>query len=106
MPNRPPIHRPPGWKPWEERRWAYDRQRGSGPSRGYDAAWRKLRAQFIRANPWCSELGCGMPTTDVDHVLSVRERPDLRLEWFNLKPYCHPHHSARTSREQSWNEPR
>jgi 5-methylcytosine-specific restriction endonuclease McrA len=80
-----------------------DKLRGTASQRGYDAAWRKVREQFIAAHPWCCEPGCGKPAKDVDHIVSIRERPDLRLHWSNLRSFCHPHHSARTSREQSWN---
>jgi len=81
----------------------HDRERGSSADRGYDAAWRKVRKQFLVAHPMCCEPGCGKPATDVDHIKSVREHPELRLSWSNLRPLCHPHHSARTSRDHSWN---
>lgn len=97
------MHRPPGWKPPEVRRLAYDRERAAEKNKIYDAAWRKLRAAFLRAHPVCCEPGCGAKATDADHIVSVREAPELRLAWRNLRPYCHAHHSARTSRDHSWN---
>jgi 5-methylcytosine-specific restriction protein A len=102
MPFRPPIFRPPGQLSPEASRLAYERQRGSSTARGYDNHWRKLRDAFIAENPLCCEPGCDQPSTDADHILSVRKRPDLRLAWHNLRPYCHGHHSARTARDQSW----
>jgi 5-methylcytosine-specific restriction enzyme A len=98
MPFRPPIHRPPGWKPEAQSRAEQDKLRGSANDRGYDAAWRKLRAQFLKVNPWCCEAGCGERATQVDHVHSIRERPDLRLSWENLQPMCRGHHSSATNR--------
>lgn len=79
---------------------AYDQERGGPRRRGYDAAWERLRADFLAAHPVCCIPGCGKPATDADHVTSVRERPDLRLVRSNLRPMCHPHHSQRTSRDQ------
>jgi 5-methylcytosine-specific restriction enzyme A len=38
----------------------------------------------------------------VDHIYSIRERPELRLAEFNLRPYCKRHHSERTAREQGF----
>jgi hypothetical protein len=109
MPSRPPTHRPQQWKPREqherERRAQLDEQRPSSTERGYDATWRKLRLVFIRQHPVCSTPRCGDMTTDVDHVQSVEERPDLRLEWSNLRAYCHACHSRRTALEQGFARP-
>jgi len=88
------------------KRLAYDRERAPEKNKIYDAAWRRCRKLFIAAHPICCEPGCGQPTTDVDHIKGAREHPELRLSWSNLRPFCHAHHSARTSREQSWNKPR
>lgn len=103
MPSKPPAHRPPGWKPPAVRRAEHDRERGTAAQRGYDAAWRAVRRQFLDAHPKCCEHGCELAATDVDHIVSVKDAPELRLHWSNLRPFCHAHHSARTSREQSWN---
>jgi 5-methylcytosine-specific restriction endonuclease McrA len=43
---------------------------------------------------------------DVDHLLSVRQHPELRLTWSNLRSFCHSHHSARTARDQGFARPR
>ncbi|MFC5386311.1 HNH endonuclease [Aquamicrobium segne] len=50
----------------------------------------------------CSTEGCGKPTTDVDHIQSIRERSDLRLVWANLRPFCHSCHSRHTARTQGF----
>lgn len=84
----------------------YDKGRGTAAERGYDSKWRALRLKFIKVNPICCEHGCGRPTEEVDHIISVRERPDLRLAWKNLRPYCKSHHSARTARDQSFGRAR
>lgn len=80
-------------------RRAYEEARGTGAARGYDGAWRGLRAAYLRQHPRCSEPGCSLPSTDADHVIPIRVNPVLRLEWKNLRAYCHAHHSAKTVRE-------
>ncbi|OYY35565.1 MAG: endonuclease [Rhodospirillales bacterium 24-66-33] len=106
MPTMPPRHRPPGMPTREQaearRKAEIDKRRPSPAERGYDAAWRRCRKKFIEAHPVCCVPGCGKPTSDVDHIKSVRERPDLRLSWSNLRPYCHAHHSQRTATEQGF----
>jgi 5-methylcytosine-specific restriction enzyme A len=98
VPSRPPIHRPLGWKPEAQRRAEQDKLRGSANDRGYDREWRNLRGAFLKMNPWCCEAGCSERATQVDHVLSVRARPDLRLAWDNLRSMCRGHHSSATNR--------
>lgn len=96
MPSRPPSHRP------HAARTPVHQPHGPRPTaaqRGYDGQWRGLRAAFIRQHPVCAVIGCGAPATDVDHIVAVRERPDLRLTWGNLRALCHGHHSAKTARE-------
>jgi 5-methylcytosine-specific restriction endonuclease McrA len=64
-------------------------------------AWRALRAAFLRDHPTC--VDCGRPATEADHLLPVRERPDLALALENLAPRCKADHARRTSRLHSWN---
>ncbi len=84
------------------RRSAHDATRPSSTERGYDADWRKVRKQFLAANPICCVPGCGARATEADHMQSVRERPDLRLQWTNMRAMCKTHHSRRTAREQGF----
>lgn len=79
---------------------AYDAARGTARQRGYDAAWERVRAEFVKAHPVCCVPGCGCPTEDVDHIVSVKEAPHRRLDPANLRPFCHSHHSKRTRRDQ------
>ena len=99
MPVAPPKHVPPGVLSDKDRRARFDKERGPSSQRGYDAAWKKCRALFLDRNPNCK---CGARAQDVDHVLSVVERPDLRLSWSNLRPMCHPCHSRRTATDQGF----
>lgn len=102
----PPRHRPPGWKSREdyerERKREFDKHRPNATQRGYDAAWRKVRAKHLREHPYCSHPGCPSLAVDVDHIKSILERPDLRLEPSNLRSFCHPHHSRRTALDQGF----
>jgi len=87
-------------------RAAADRKRPSATARGYDKTWRRVRGAFLKANPVCCVPGCGKAATEPDHIQSIRDRPDLRLKWSNLRPFCHSHHSQRTARDQSFGRAR
>lgn len=67
------------------------------------APWLKLRKMMLAAHPMCAVAGCRQVATEVDHIRSVREAPDLALDPANLRCLCASHHSARTAREQSFN---
>lgn len=98
MPSKPPMFRYP-WQPSEEMETVIGRKlkRGSAASRGYDQAWRKLRSFFLSLTPQCEV--CKQPATEADHILTVRERPDLRLQMSNLRALCKSCHSRRTVSE-------
>lgn len=106
MPQRPGRHQVPWHKPKEqrdrERHRRIDAERPGSEARGYDGAWRSLRKHYLDAFPVCQRPGCGRPATEVDHIETIRARPDLRLTWFNLRALCKPHHSQRTAREQGF----
>ena len=74
---------------------------GSAAARGYDAVWRRLRNAKLDADPLC-EL-CRpkiVRATVLDHIVSFREKLELRLEWSNLRSLCKPCHDSRTNTEQ------
>ncbi len=73
--------------------------RPSAPRRGYDRAWSKVRARFLAKHRAC--VMCGAAASQVDHIVPVRQRPDLRLAETNLRALCGPCHSRRTARDQS-----
>ena len=85
-----------------KRKAAHDATRPKAGERGYDADWRAVRKQYLDEHPQCSHDGCTSAATEVDHIHSVAERPDLRLRWSNLRGYCRHHHSQRTARDQSF----
>lgn len=101
MPSRPPSHRPPGMPSRAEaearRKALLDQRRPSREARGYDRDWYRFRALFLKDNPICC-CGCGQPAQVVDHIQTIRERPDLRLVASNCRPMtkrCHDRHTAR-----------
>ncbi|MGH6977841.1 MAG: HNH endonuclease [Brevundimonas sp.] len=82
-----------------------DNRRGSAASRGYDADWRRCRAAFLKRYPlcrFCEEAGRVEAATVVDHIISIEDRPDLRLDWSNLRPLCKVCHDRRTARDQAF----
>jgi AAA domain len=106
MPTRPPLHRPQGHDASARARVERERQRQAlrpGPvERGYDGEWQRARKMHLAKHPSCSTFGCSMPATDVDHIQSVQDRPDLRLEPSNFRSLCKHHHSQRTARDQGF----
>ena len=103
MPLRPPLHHPTHYDPQQVRRAqlrALDRRRGSASARGYDTAWQRLRLQVLADEPlcrFCAELGRVTAARDVDHIVPIVQRPDLRLARSNLRPLCQAHHASLTA---------
>src|SRR5258708_3677677 len=91
----------------------YDRYRGSSHSRGYGAAWRKLRLYIIARDPFCvigeicdpvdpvtkKRSGRRAPSTDVDHI-KPKEAGGTDEEK-NLQGACHACHSWKTATQDS-----
>ncbi len=87
------------------RRKADDDRRGSSTERGYDQTWRRVRAAHLSRHPLCvlcQAEGRLTPATVVDHIISINERPDLRLDSSNHRAMCKRHHDQRTGRDQAW----
>ena len=72
---------------------ARDQRRGSASDRGYDAAWRRLRAEHLALEPDCA-CGCGQLASDVDHILP--RRLGGADDHANLQSLAHGHHSRKT----------
>jgi len=63
--------------------------------RGYDSRWDRLSRRKRIHNPLCEEcLRNGMVTAaeEVHHIVPIRVRPELRLEWGNLMSVCRSCH--------------
>lgn len=90
-------------KRWSERDRERDRARGSASERGYDAAWHRLRNAILARDPlcrMCQAQGRTRTAMEVDHIIPISERPDLRLVEGNLQPLCRPCHRIKTARER------
>ncbi len=85
-----------------------DERRGSSAERGYDTTWRRLRLSFLAQHPLCECEDCDAgrkrltPANVVDHIVSIEERPELRLEWSNLRAMAKACHDRRTARDQAF----
>ena len=91
MPFRPPVH------PTHAREAPAPRP---SPSRVYDRAWQRLRLSTIADQPlcrFCLDEGVMTPTDEIDHIVPVAQRPDLRLDPSNLRGLCKSHHSRHTA---------
>ncbi|WP_042776333.1 HNH endonuclease [Sinorhizobium fredii] len=62
----------------------------------YDHDWQRLSKRFLRVHPMCMVRGCGRQAKHVDHIVTVRAAPHLRLAWSNLQALCRQHHSRLT----------
>jgi 5-methylcytosine-specific restriction protein A len=103
MATKPPIFTRPGTpKTRAEHRAAYDRTRPSAQDRGYDGTWNAFRANYLRAHPICTVLGCKAQATEVHHIKRVRYHPSLRLDPTNMAALCRHHHSRITALEDGW----
>ena len=69
--------------------------RPSAAKRGYDRDWQRLRLLVLREQPTCA---CGAKATDVDHLVSIQRRPELRLVRSNLRAMCKRCHARKTCR--------
>jgi 5-methylcytosine-specific restriction enzyme A len=80
-----------------------DRCRGTPAERGYDEAWRRLRASYYREHPLCEDCldeGVYSPEgIEVDHVIPIHVRPDRRLDGTNLRSRCVTHHRRKTQQD-------
>jgi 5-methylcytosine-specific restriction endonuclease McrA len=95
------------------RRKAYDQARGG---RVYASqAWRlQIRPAVLARDPVCAwgsvprdeaaPESCSAASTDVAHI-TPREQGGSD-EFDNLRGLCHRHHSAETSKGESWNQDR
>jgi 5-methylcytosine-specific restriction endonuclease McrA len=65
------------------------------------AAWKATRARVLRRDGYCCQM-CGVSVrgkglSRVDHILSIKARPDLALVESNLRALCAPCDNRRHS---------
>lgn len=78
----------------------HDKHRPSSTQRGYDARWRKARANYLRFFPMCQHPSCIERATDVHHIDGQGPQGPNGYAWSNMQGLCHQHHSQITSKEQ------
>lgn len=90
--HRPAVHRDYG-----RARRGFDAEIGFYQS----AAWRSVRAAFLREHPLCQrcrELGRLVPAVVVDHVQPIKDG-GARFDTSNCQALCISHHNAKTAGE-------
>jgi 5-methylcytosine-specific restriction endonuclease McrA len=70
-----------------ERKARFDKKRPSARQRGYDSEWERESKAFL-ARPENKLCRCGKDAVLVAHILSIRSRPDLRMNKANWRPSC------------------
>jgi 5-methylcytosine-specific restriction protein A len=68
----------------------------SANARGYGRAHQKLRQFILARDPIC-KICHKARSTDADHIVTIRERPDLRFDPNNLRGTCKSCHSRKTA---------
>lgn len=80
-------------------------RRGSAHSRGYGAAWRRLRKAHLAREPlcrMCKAQGKITAANVVDHIKQHHGNPALLFDAANLQSLCKQHHdSAKQSQERT-----
>ena len=87
----------------QHRSLAYQDNRPTSAQRGYDSAWRKLRALHLAQHPYCvmcEAMGKVERATEVDHIVPHKGDDALRLDPENLQSLCAWHHKSKTARER------
>jgi len=78
--------------------------RPSASRRGYDSThWARFRKLRLAEEPlcrFCLEEGRYTPSEHVDHIIPLRERPDLRLSREGTRCLCAPCHNRRKDSER------
>ena len=75
-------------------------ERGSAHSRGYGAAWRRLREVVLQHEPLCRHCmhrGRLTPASEVDHITPLRDGGTNERD--NLQPLCGSCHDDKTARD-------
>lgn len=62
--------------------------------------WKQTRDFVLQSQPLCRKCeayGYLEPATCVDHIIDIKDRPELRLDLTNLQPLCDRCHSRKTA---------
>lgn len=85
-----------------ERKQRFDRKRPNANARGYDAEWRKARAEYLVLNRTCRK--CPAPATIIDHILPHKGNQKLFWNRANWQPLCKPCHDRTKQAEEHRND--
>ena len=69
----------------------------------YSSKWLKARHIQLKKFPNCK--ACGKIANEVDHILPLRQRPDLALNPNNFTSYCTSCHSRKTFKKDKGTNP-
>jgi len=101
MPQRPPVHRPQGWRSSQQRKAEFDRSRESASERGYGHRWQKASKAYLKAHPLCEpceRTGFYHAAEVVDH--KIPHKGDMKLfwdrqNWQAMNKVCHDRKTAK-----------
>lgn len=84
---------------------AYDRERADDVAKRIrsSARWREVRRLQLSREPLCRACAARGETTaaaEVDHIVPIRERPDLAFTRTNLQSLCEPCHGRKSGEER------
>jgi len=98
MPRAAPSHRPAFLAAMNRQARAEAEARRPGARRrGYDTEFQREAAAYLKAHPTCT---CGRPAVLVRHKISIRRRPDLRMDPANWLPGCQSCNAKDTWRDR------
>lgn len=70
--------------------------------------WQRVRSYVLNRDSFACQLRypdtCTTRADQVDHIVSVHDRPDLELDPTNLRAVCTPCHKHRTGLQASGND--
>jgi len=72
------------------------------------AQWTRLAKQQLQREPlcrYCGEVGILRTAEVADHVVPIRQRPDLAFDMSNIQSLCKFCHDSVKAREESQGEP-
>jgi 5-methylcytosine-specific restriction protein A len=77
------------------------------------ARWQKVRARVLSRQPLCADpsgmhaaSGRVTPAVEVDHIVGLRERPELAFDEANLQGLCTTCHARKSALERVARPPR
>lgn len=81
-----------------ERKARFDKNRPGSSARGYDRAWEKARAAFLKEHRFCRR--CGRTATTVDHIRPHKGDQLLFWDKSNWQALCTSCHSGAKQSEE------